>query len=91
MTNIEMENIAREFRELQSQIKTLEEMSDALRQQMIKEMDARNIEGLDAGGRTIRWTIYESSRLDTAKLRVEHPDLYSQYSKATTSTRFSVA
>jgi len=87
----EMTTTAREYRELQAQIKSLEEMADALKQQMIREMDARNIEELNAGEYTIRWTIYESSRLDSAKLKAEHNDLYSHYSKRTTSTRFSVA
>ena len=87
----EMTTTAREYRELQAQIKTLEEMADALKQQMIKEMDTRNIEELNAGEYTIRWTIYESKRLDSTKLKAEHADLYGQYSKSTTSTRFSVA
>ena len=45
----EMTTTAREFREIQAQIKTLEEMADALKQQMIREMDTRNIEELNAG------------------------------------------
>ena len=91
MKSNELTTTAREYRELQAQIKTLEEMADALKQQMIREMDARNIEELNAGEYTIRWTIYESNRLDTAKLKTEHIDLYNQYSKHTTSTKFSVA
>ena len=91
MSTIEMTTTAREFREIQAQIKSLEEMADALKQQMIREMDTRNIEELNAGEYTIRWTMYESSRLDTTKLRKELPDIANQYSKSTVSTRFSVA
>ena len=82
---------AREYREIQAQILTLEEMADALKQEMIREMDARQIEELTAGEYTIRWMAYQSSRLDTAMLRKELPDVASQYRINTTSTRFSVA
>ena len=78
MSTNEMTTTAREFREIQAQIKTLEEMADALKQQMIREMDTRNVEELAAGEYTIRWTMYESSRLDSAKLKAEHADLYKQ-------------
>ena len=91
MSTTEMTTKAREYRELQAMIKKLEAEADALKQQMIGEMDARNIEELAAGEYTIRWGLYESSRLDTAKLKADHADLYSAYTKRTVSTRFQVA
>ena len=91
MNTIEMEVTARTYREIQAEIKALEEQADALKQRMISEMDARQIEKLDAGGYTIRWSLYESSRLDSARLKNEQPDIYAAYTKATTSTRFAVA
>ena len=91
MSTIELGTKAKEYRELQAMIKELEAEADALRQQMVKEMDARNIEELAAGEYTIRWSLYESSRLDTAKLKADHADLYSAYTKRTVSTRFQVA
>jgi len=87
----ELTTTAREYRELQAQIKALEEMADALKQQMIKEMDARQVEELNTGEYTIHWSIYESKRLDTAKLKSELPDIAARFTKATTSTRFQVA
>jgi len=89
MTNIE--TTAREYREIQAEIKALEEQADTLKQQMIAEMDSRNVEKLEAGEYTIRWSLYESSRLDSAKLKVDHADLCATYSKKTVSTRFQVA
>lgn len=91
MSTIEMETTAREYRTIQAEIKALEEQADALKQQMIREMDARNAEKLTAGEYTIRWSLYESSRLDSAKLKAEHPETYDAYLKRTTSTRFQVA
>ena len=91
MNTTEMETTARMYREIQAEIKTLEEQADTLKQQMICEMDARNAETLTAGEYTIRWSLYESSRLDSTKLKAEQPDIYSNYTKCTTSTRFQVA
>ena len=87
----DLTNTAREYRELQAAIKELEAEADALKQTMIAEMDARQVEKLEAGEYTIRWSLYESSRLDSAKLKAEHGDLYAAYTKLTTSTRFQVA
>ena len=91
MSSHEMENTARAYREIQAEIKALEEQADALKQQMIKEMDARNLEKLEAGEYTIRWGLYESNRLDSAKLKADHGDIYAAYTKRTTATRFQVA
>lgn len=91
MSTIELTTTARTYREIQAEIKALEEQADALKQQMIREMDARQADSLTAGEYTIRYGLYESSRLDSAKLKADHSDLYAAYSKRTTSTRFSVA
>ena len=82
---------AREYRELQAMIKEMEAEADALKQQMIAEMDAQNVEELAAGEYTIRWTLYESSRLDTTALKKALPEIAAQFTKLTTSTRFQVA
>ncbi len=91
MSTNELTSTAREYRELQAQIKALEEQADALKQTMIAEMDARKVDALDAGEYTIRWSLYESSRLDSKALKADHADLYRAYTKSTTATRFSVA
>jgi hypothetical protein len=56
---------------------------------MIREMDARKVDTLAL--HTIRYTLYESSRLDSTKLKADHAAMYDQYSKKTVSTRFQVA
>ena len=89
-----MENMitkAREYRELQAMIKEMEAEADALKQQMIAEMDAQNVDELAAGEYTIRWSLYESNRLDTTALKKALPEIAAQFTKLTTSTRFQVA
>jgi len=91
MSTNEMENTARTYRELQAEIKTLEEQADALKQIMIGEMDTKMVDKLTAGAFTIHYNLYESSRLDAARLKADHADLYQQYTKRTASVRFMVA
>ncbi len=91
MSTADLTATAREYRELQADIKALTEQADALKQRMIRELDARQTDKMTAGEYTIRWNLYESSRLDSAKLKAEHPDLYAAYCNRTTATRFQVA
>ena len=91
MSVIELTTVATEYRELQNAIKALEEQAETLKQAMIREMDAQQAEKMQAGPFEIRYTLVESSRLDTAKLKADHADLYAAYTKRTTSTRFQVA
>ncbi|MCL2367247.1 MAG: hypothetical protein FWC75_09470 [Oscillospiraceae bacterium] len=91
MPNDELTTVATEYRELQQQIKDLEEQADTLKQIMIRECDIQQADKLQAGVFEIRYTLVESSRLDSAKLKADYADLYNQYVKKTTSTRFQVA
>ena len=91
MSVIEMETAATEYRDLQAQIKDLEEQAETLKQQMIREMDINQVDKMQAGPFEIRYTLVESSRLDTARLKAEHADIYTACCKRMTSTRFQVA
>ena len=91
MSLIELTNIATEYRLLQAEIKAMTEQAEALKQTMIKEMDARQADKLQAGQYEIRYTLVESTRFDSTRLKKDDIDLWEQYSKSTTSTRFQVA
>ena len=91
MSTIELETTAREYREIQAEIKTLQEQADALKHIMICEMDSQCVEKLQAGAFEIRYTLVESGRLDSTKLRAEQPEIYMAYVKNAVSTRFQVA
>ena len=91
MSTVELTNKAREYRAIQAEIKELQEQADALKTVMISEMDARSADELAAGEFTIRYAVYESMRFDSSKLKADRPELYSSYSKTTTSLRFTVA
>ena len=87
----QLEATAREFRELQASIKELEELAETLKQEMIKELDSKNVDRIQAGPFSIRYTLVESSRLDTKALKNEMPEIAAQFTKSSVSTRFQVA
>ena len=84
----DMENKARDYREILAEIKALQEQADAIKAELIAEMDARQAEADAAGAFTIRYAAYESSRVNTAQLKAD--GLYEQYSSKQTALRFSV-
>lgn len=88
MSVTEMEAKAREYREILAEIKQLQELADAVKAEMVAEMDARQAESLTAGAYTVRYTVYESSRVDTKALKAA--GLYDQYSSKSTALRFTV-
>jgi len=89
MSTIELTTKAREYREIQAEIKALQEQADAIKADMITELDTRKTDSLQAGEYVIRYSVYENRRVDTAKLK--QAGLYDTYSAASTSLRFSVA
>ena len=91
MTTGEITNKAKEYRELQAMIKQLQEEADALRGVITAEMDAQGVETLQADIFTIRWTMYASSRVDTAALKKELPDVAARYTRTMEARRFQVA
>ena len=91
MENLQLETTAREYRELQASIKELEAQAETLKQAMIKVMDEKQADKLQAGAFEIRYTLVESSRLDQKELKAQMPEIAAQFTKTTTSTRFQVA
>ena len=63
---------------------------EALKDSIKKEMDAQGVEELEAGQYIARFTTVLSNRLDTTLLKREHPEMYKQYMKQSTSRRFSI-
>jgi Phage-related protein, predicted endonuclease len=91
MTNIEITTKAKEYKELQNFIKQLQDEADTIKASITAEMEAQSVDTVATDLFTIRWTEYQTNRLDSTKLKAEHADLYSQYSKTTTARRFQVA
>ncbi len=64
---------------------------EALKDQVKAEMNNRGVEELEAGQYIARFTTVLSNRFDTTCFKREHAEMYKQYTKQTTSRRFSIA
>ena len=91
MTITDITTKAKAFRELQTYIKQLEDEADTLKTEMIAELEAQGTDTLQADVFTIKCTAYTSSRVDTAALKKELPDIAARYTTTTQARRFQVA
>ena len=69
-------------------IAELEAEAKALTDKIKAAMVDQGTEVLQGDGWKASWKNVNSSRFDSKAFKVDHADLYSQYSKTTTSTRF---
>lgn len=87
--------------EMQAKIETLKEWEalleeakaqvEALKDEIKAEMLTRNTEEMTAGKYIVRWTPVLSQRFDSTAFKKEHSEMYKQYTKQTSSRRFSIA
>jgi len=89
--NLDIIEVAAEYREVQQKIKLLEEHLEVLKAAMVAEMDAQQVEKLQAGQFEIRYSLYDTSRLDVKALKADMPDVAERYTISKTTTRFQVA
>jgi predicted phage-related endonuclease len=87
----EISSKAKEYKELQSFIKQLQDEADAIKASITAAMEAKGEDTIQTDLFTIRWTEYETSRLDGTALKKELPDVAARYTKTTTARRFQVA
>lgn len=86
---------------MQAKIETLKEWEalleeakaqvEALKDEIKAEMLTRNTEEMTAGKYIVRWTPVLSQRFDSTAFKKEHSEMYKQYTKQTSSRRFSIA
>jgi len=79
----ELKKLKLEKAELEKQIETIE---DYIKQ----EMTAQDATELVVDVFKIRWMQYSATRIDTAALKAELPDIAARYSKTTHSKRLSI-
>lgn len=89
MSEIEITAKIRELRNLQALIDEATQEAEALKDEIKNHMGDR--EELRAGEYKITWKPVTSSRVDTAALKKELPEIAARFTKTTTSRRFCVA
>lgn len=90
MSIIELNSVAQDLISIRSMIKELEAEAEALTDKLKSAMVERGEETLTGDGWKASWKNVNSSRFDSKSFKADHADLYSQYSKSTTTTRFTL-
>lgn len=90
MSTIELSTIIEKLKEWEAiQAEAAAEV-ESLKDRVKAEMNARGVEELEAGQYIARFTTVLSNRFDTTVFKREHAEMYKQYTKQTTSRRFSI-
>lgn len=87
----EMEKKIASLKEWEELLEEAKAQVETLKDEIKAEMLSRNTEELTAGHYICRWTSVLSNRFDTTTFKKEHAEMYKQYTKQTSSRRFSVA
>lgn len=81
----------KELRELQALVEEANAQIEAIKDSIKLKMVDEGTEVLQGDGWKATWHTVTSSRLDSKALKAAYPDLVAQYSKATSTTRFTLA
>ena len=90
MSSNELTTKIRELKELKAMAEDLAAEITAIEDTIKAEMTARDVTEMNIDIFKVRWTPVTSSRFDSAAFKKTHGDLYAQYTKQTTSRRFTV-
>lgn len=88
MSMTELNTTAKDLISVRQMIKELEAEAKALTDKFKAVMVEQGTEALQGDGWAATWRNVNSSRFDSKSFKADHADLYSQYSKTTTTTRF---
>lgn len=91
MSIIEIETTAKDLLAVKAMIAELEAEAEALTDKIKQAMVERGEEVLTGDGWKCSWKNVSSSRFDSKSFKADHGDLYTKYSKPTTTTRFLVS
>lgn len=91
MTEKMIENRVKKLQAIEAQQKELEAAAEAIRAELKADLEEKGIQELKTKNFIVRWKEIVSSRLDGKALRAALPDVYSQFCRATTSRRFTIA
>lgn len=90
MSTIEMISKIQSLKEWEAIAQEAQAEIDSLKDSIKQEMNHRDVEELTAGQYVARFTTVLSNRFDTTTFKKEHNEMYKQYTKQSTSKRFSI-
>ena len=88
MSANEINTTAQDLMSIRSMIEELQAEAEALTDKLKAAMVERGTETLQGDGWKAVWKNVVTSRFDSKAFKADHADLYGQYSKPTTTTRF---
>ena len=88
MSMTELNSTARDLMSVRAMIAELEAEAEALTDKIKGAMVEQGTEVLQGDGWKASWKNVTSSRFDSKRFKADHADLYGQYSRQTTTTRF---
>ena len=88
MTKANMEPRIRELMELKRMKEELDLEIEQIENEIKNTMGSE--ETLIAGAYKVTWTAYTTTRFDSTRFKKDHADLASEYTKSTTTRRFTV-
>ena len=86
----EMDMKVSTYFDLLAQIKALEEEAEAIKDSLKAHMVEEATETISGHGWSATWHNTKTSRFDSKAFKADHADLYTQYMKQTTGTRFTL-
>lgn len=87
----EMEKKIAALKEWEELLEEAKAQVESLKDEIKAEMLTRDTEEMTAGKYIVRWTSVLSQRFDSTTFKKEHAEMYKQYTKQTSSRRFSIA
>ena len=83
-------NRVNKIKELENEVKGLQEMIDALKDELKADMTEKELSELEAGDYKLHYSKVSQNKFDTTSFKKEHASLYDQYVKLTEYMRFSI-
>lgn len=90
MSTIELSTVIEKLKEWEAIQAEASAEVEALKDTIKAEMNSRGVEELEAGQYIARFTTVLSNRFDSTCFKREHAEMYKQYTKQTTTRRFSI-
>ena len=88
MSMNELNTTAQNLMSVRAMIEELQAEAEALTDRLKAAMVEQGTEALQGDGWKATWKNVNSQRFDSKSFKADHADLYSQYSRQTTTTRF---
>lgn len=83
-------NRIKKYKDLEAQKTAIEKEMEALKTDLLADMQEKGLEEQKAGNWGIRWTKVLTNRLDSKALKAELPELAARFTRQTESRRFSI-